>query len=68
MDAFADNGTVARTIDLNVEDAEAAWTQLKRLGVDMADVAKQLEREGVDSFQKSFQELIAALEQKLKSL
>ena len=68
MDAFAEHGTVARTIDLNVEDAEAAWTQLKRLGVDMADVAEQLEREGVDSFQKSFQELINALEQKLESL
>jgi transaldolase len=68
MDAFADHGTVARTIDLNVEGAEAAWTQLKRLGVDMADVASQLEREGVDSFQKSFQDLIAALEQKLEAL
>jgi len=68
MDAFADHGTVARTIDLNVEGAEAAWTQLKRLGVDMADVAAQLEREGVDSFQKSFQDLIAALEQKLEAL
>jgi transaldolase len=68
MEAFADHGAIAQTIDANVEGAEAAWTQLKRLGVDMADVAAQLEREGVDSFQKSFQDLIAALEQKLEAL
>jgi len=33
----------------------------------MSDVADQLEREGVDSFQKSFQELITALEEKLET-
>jgi len=68
MEAFADHGTIERTIDADVEAAEATWEQLKKLGIDMSNVAAQLEQEGVDSFQKSFQELIAALEQKLETL
>jgi transaldolase len=38
------------------------------VGIDMADVSAQLEREGVDSFIKSFDELIAALETKASEL
>ena len=68
MEAFADHGTIERTIDADVEAAEATWEQLKKLGIDMSNVAALLEQEGVDSFQKSFQELIAALEQKLETL
>jgi len=67
MEAFSDHGTIKRTIDTDIEAAEAAWAQLRKLGVDMSDVADQLEREGVDSFQKSFQELITALEEKLET-
>ena len=38
------------------------------VGVDMDDVADQLEREGVDSFQKSFDELLTALDTKAQEL
>jgi transaldolase len=68
MEAFADHGTVARTIDANIEGAESAWIRLRNFGIDMTEIAAQLEHEGVESFQKSFQELIAALEQKLETL
>ncbi len=59
--AFADHGTLARTIDADVDAARVVWSDLARVGVDMNDVADQLEREGVSSFQTSFDELIAAL-------
>jgi transaldolase len=36
--------------------------------VDMEDVAAQLEREGVSSFQKSFDELLDALSTKAREL
>lgn len=62
--AFADHGTLARTIDTGVDAAEALWAALPGWGVDMDDVAARLEREGVSSFQKSFDELITALEDK----
>ena len=64
VDAFADHGTVARTIDLNVEQAHDVWQALQMIGIDMEDVAQKLEREGVASFQKSFTELIDALTEK----
>ena len=39
-----------------------------RVGIDMDEVSAQLEREGVDAFIKSFDELIEALEQKASEL
>lgn len=68
LDAFADHGTLARRVDADVEAARAVWDALPRVGVDMDDVAEQLEREGVSSFQKSFDELLTALEAKADSL
>jgi transaldolase len=40
------------------------WRALADVGVDMDDVASQLEREGVASFAASFDDLISALEAK----
>ena len=64
MLAFSDHGTTAVTIDTDIDLAHTRWNQLDRLGIDVSDVALQLEREGVLSFQKSFTELIDALETK----
>ena len=66
--AFADHGTVSRTIDADVDRARREWEALAGTGVDMEDVADQLEREGVASFIKSFGELIDALHEKAAKL
>ena len=68
LEAFVDHGTVARRVDADVADAEAVWAALPGVGVDMDDVAAQLEREGVDSFAKAFDELIEALTKKVDEL
>jgi transaldolase len=68
IEAFIDHGTLARTIDDDVEAAEVVWASLAAVGVDMDDVGAQLEREGVSSFQKSFTELIDALDAKSAEL
>ena len=68
LEAFADHGTVARRIDADVGQAEAVWAALPGVGVDMDDVADQLEREGVASFITAFDELIEALEAKAAEL
>lgn len=68
VEAFSDHGTVARTIDVGVGTARAQWDELAGHGVDVNDVADQLEREGVASFIKSFEDLIAALHVKASSL
>jgi transaldolase len=64
VDAFADHGTVSRTIDIKVDQAHAEWQALQMIGIDMEEVAQKLEQEGVASFQKSFTELIDALTEK----
>ncbi len=61
IEAFNDHGTAARTIDEGVDDADLVWRQLVDVGIDMEDVADKLERDGVASFQKSFDDLLEAL-------
>ncbi len=68
IEAFADHGTLARRVDADVDKADEVWARLAEVGVDMTDVAEQLEREGVSSFQKSFDELLSALEAKSAEL
>jgi len=64
LEAFADHGTLRTTIDQNVHESRQVWAALSDVGVDMDDVARQLEDEGVLSFQKSFDELLLALSDK----
>ena len=67
LEAFGDHGTLARRVDADIDEARAVWQALTDVGVDMDDVAAQLEREGVASFAKSFDDLISALEAKATS-
>ncbi len=62
--AFVDHGTVAQTVDKGFEQAGADLDALGEVGVDMKDVSKQLEDEGVAAFSKSYDELLQALEDK----
>ncbi|MGH9264055.1 MAG: transaldolase [Acidimicrobiales bacterium] len=59
--AFEDHGTVAQTVDAGIADARFVLKALGRVGVDMAAVGRTLEAEGVASFQKSFDHVLAAL-------
>jgi transaldolase len=68
IEAFADHGTLTRRVDADLDEAEAVWRRLGEVGIDMADVADTLEREGVASFQKSFAELLDALQAKAAEL
>jgi transaldolase len=68
IEAFSHHGTLARTVDAGVDEAEATWQALHDVGVDMDDVARTLEEEGVASFTKSFDELLTALGTKANDL
>jgi transaldolase len=68
LDLFLDHGTVVRTIDNDPGGPEAKLQKLAEAGVDLTDVAQRLEDEGVASFGKSFDELLAALDAKAKGL
>ena len=64
LEAFADHGTPSRTVDADPDDARRIWASLSEVGVDVADVAEKLEREGLASFVASHDDLIAALRAK----
>jgi transaldolase len=68
IDAFLDHGTVARTLDRDVEEAREDLARAAEIGVDLADVSRTLEEEGVASFTKSFDELLQRLADKAHSL
>ena len=66
IDALAggDSNLRADTVLEGVDDARELITELGSAGVDFADVTATLEREGVGSFQKSFNDALASLEKK----
>jgi transaldolase len=66
--AFDDHGTLARTVDADPDGARATVAALAALGIDLEDVAAILEDEGVASFSKSFDELLATLSAKAETL
>jgi transaldolase len=68
IEALLDHGVVARTVDEGVDEAEEVWGRLAAIGVDLAEVSDQLEREGVASFAKSFDELMGTLNAKAAEL
>jgi transaldolase len=68
IEAFKDHGVVARTVDKKVAVAEALLKEIEALGISMSEVTEKLLVEGIASFQKSFDELIAGLESKIGSL
>jgi transaldolase len=68
IDAFLDHGIVARTIDADPAAAQATLDALGDVGVDLDDVGRVLEDQGVAAFAKSFDELIGALDAKAAEL
>jgi transaldolase len=68
IEAFADHGVVARTVDRKVAAAEGLLEEIEAVGISMREVTDKLLADGIASFQKSFDELIAGLESKVGSL
>ncbi|MGJ3237923.1 MAG: transaldolase [Anaerolineae bacterium] len=67
-EAFLDHGTVARTIDQNLDEAQQALDRLAELGIDYDAVTQNLQDVGVDKFEKPFTSLMESLRQKANQL
>lgn len=68
LHAFLDHGTVARTLDENVHQAEERLKQLADLDIDLSAITAQLQEEGVAAFAQSFDGLMDSLNQKCMAL
>jgi transaldolase/glucose-6-phosphate isomerase len=57
IDAFRDHGVVRRTIDEDYEGAVRVLRDLEDAGISLNDITDQLQKDGVESFSKSFREI-----------
>ena len=68
LEAFEDHGTLARTVDADLDAAARTLDRIRAVGVDLDDVSRVLEDQGVAAFAKSFDELMASLSAKAEQL
>ncbi len=66
--AYQDHGDPQARLERDLEGAHALLAELERVGVDYDDVTDTLEREGVEKFSDSFEELMQSLREKQQSL
>jgi len=66
--AFLDHGQVQPTLEQSMDQADATLAELARLGIDLGDVTRQLENDGVASFAKSYHHLLDAINEKSASV
>jgi len=68
LDAIKDHAEARITIRDGLAEAHAVMQSLRAAGVDLKAVAVRLEREGVASFAKSFEDLLATIERKASAV
>ena len=68
IEAFLDHGTVARTVDRNLDAERETIAKLAKVGIDLAAVTHRLEAEGIASFVASFESLLAGVDAKREAL
>ncbi|BBY91548.1 transaldolase [Mycobacterium gallinarum] len=68
MDAVADHGVITGdTVTGKADEAQGVFDKLAAVGIDLPDVFRLLEDEGVEKFEKSWQELLDATQEQLDS-
>jgi transaldolase len=66
LDAVADHGVVkGDTVTGTGDSAQEVFDKLEAIGIDLTDVFLALENEGVEKFEKSWQELLDATQEQL---
>ncbi len=68
IDAFQDHGKVELTLEESLDEAQEVFDRLAAVGVDYDDVTDTLEREGVQKFSDSLEELLEGIRAKRAEL
>ncbi|MGB3340315.1 MAG: transaldolase [bacterium] len=68
LNAFLDHGIVKETLSTEIRHSQEVLDQLGNQGIDINSVCKKLLDEGVAAFEKSFDSLLSAIEEKAKKL
>ena len=64
---FGEHGTLGRVLSSGGGDAEELIFKMSRLGIDMDALGAQLQKEGAESFVKSWNEMMAVVANKAQS-
>ncbi len=68
MDAFLDHGTVKRTVDAGYDAAHGVMDDLAAAGISIDAITRQLEDDGIETFVKSYDDLLEGVEAKRGAL
>lgn len=68
LEAFNDHGTIERTVDKDLDAAEAAVAELTQYNIDLLQVGEELQEEGVEKFNKPFDALLQTITNQLKQV
>jgi transaldolase len=68
LEEFLDHGTVALTLESDLEEAHTQLNNLANLGIQLNDVTQQLLDEGVEHFTESYDALIQTIAEKKMEL
>jgi transaldolase len=64
MDAYRDHGDPRLTVTEGVDQARAIQKSFAAIGIDFNEVGEELQKEGVESFAKSFEDLMAVIKKR----
>ena len=67
LEAFVNHGKAALTLEANLDTASDELKKLAALGIDINSVCAQLLDDGIKSFNKAFESLMSAIENKMRS-
>ena len=68
LDAFLDHGTVALTLEADLEEERDRLEQLAEVGIDLDQVTDELLEEGVEKFARPFTSLMDSIREKVQRL
>jgi transaldolase len=68
LNAFLDHGVVKEAFTGKSQEAQATLQEFKECGVDIQEVCQKLLNDGVAVFEKSFDELLHSIEEKIRQL
>ncbi|MFN8374232.1 MAG: transaldolase [Anaerolineae bacterium] len=64
LKAFKDHGTAANTLEDDIDEVDAIFDMLAEVGVDMEQITKRLQDDGVELFSESFNSLLSRVDAK----
>jgi transaldolase len=68
IEAYQDHGRPEPRLQGSLDEAHRVFEEIEAAGVDYKDVTDTLEREGVEKFSQSYDELMSALQTKREAL